>query len=219
MENVNLQAEPRSAGRHQVRELRLATQVPAVVYGPGVQPQSVVVEARSLHKALVAAGSGLIALHVGQGPIVQVLAREIQRDPVRRNIIHVDFQAVAMNQKLRVTVPIEQEGVAPISAENPDAVLVRVSDSVEIECLPADIPNHIVADISKLATVDDEVLAKDLVLPPNVRLVTEPDHVIVAVTLARAAVEEEVETTEEPSAEDVEVIAKGKAARGEEDFE
>ncbi len=218
MENVNLQAERRGTGRHQVRELRLAEQVPAVVYGPGVPPQSLVIQARALQKALVAAGSSLIALQVGQDPVVQVLSREIQRDPVRRNIIHVDFQAVAMNQKLRVHVPIEQIGVAGISS-NPDLLLVRVTDNVEIECLPVDIPSHLVADISKLVTLDDEILAKDLALPANVRLVTEPEHVIFAVTMARAAVEEEEVIAEEPTVAEVEVIAKGKAAKGDEDFE
>jgi large subunit ribosomal protein L25 len=213
MESTTLQAERRGTGHHEVRELRSAERVPAVVYGSGAAPQTIAVDARSLHKALVAAGSGLIGIQVGKTAVVQVLPREIQRDPVKRHIIHVDFQAVSLTEKLRLHVPIQQTGVAPIS-NNSDLVLVRVTDSIEIECLPTDIPNHVMADISKLETVDDEILARDLVLPASVRLVTDPAQVIFAVTVARAAVEEEVEAAEPVSAEDVEVIAKGKAAKG-----
>jgi large subunit ribosomal protein L25 len=221
MDKVTLNAETRGAGRHQVRELRLKEKVPAVIYGATTSPQAIAVEARELHKALVAAGSGLIAIQVPKKPVFQVLTREIQRDPVRRNIIHVDFQAVSLTEKLRVTIPVDQSGVAPV-LESGDFVLVRVSDTIEIECLPTDIPGHVAADISKLETVNDEVRAGDLVLPENVRLVTEPDHVIFAVTVSRAAAEvEEVEGEEagEEVSGEVEVIAKGKAAKAEEGFE
>jgi large subunit ribosomal protein L25 len=219
MEKIVLEAELRGTGRHQVHEMRASGRVPAVVYGPGAQPKTVAVDARALHKALVSAGSGLITLKVGSTPAVQVLTREIQRDPVRRNIIHIDFQAVSMTQKLRLDVPVEPEGVAPATV-NSDLVLVRVLNTVEIECLPADIPAHLVADLSKLETVDDEVVARDLVLPAGVRLVTDPEQVIFAITISRATAEEEAaaEGAEEASADTVEVIAKGKAAKAEEDF-
>ena len=221
MEKVILQADTRDTGRHQVRELRLQEQVPAIIYGAAIEPQAVAVEARALHKALVSAGRGLITLEVKNSPDVQVLAREIQRDPVRRNIIHVDFLAVSLTERLRVTVPVQQHGVAPV-LEAGDFVLVRVADSIEIECLPSDIPSHVVADVSKLETVDDSLLARDLALPEKVKLVTAPDHVIFAVTVSRAALEAEEEVVaEEPEAgtAEVEVIAKGKAAKAEEGFE
>jgi len=222
MENMILQAETRGTSRHQVRELRAAAQIPAVLYGRGTEAQSIAVDARALQKALSVAGSGLLSLKLGKKPVVQVLPREIQRDPVKRAIIHVDFVAVSLTEKMRLHVPIEQAGVAPISGDN-DFVLVRVTDAVEIECLPTDIPGHITADISKLAGLDDEVRAGDLILPANVRLVTDPEHVIFAVTIARAAaVEEEAEPEEEieaVGADEVEVIAKGKAARAGQDEE
>jgi large subunit ribosomal protein L25 len=142
------------------------------------------------------------------------LTREIQRDPIKRTLLHVDFQVVSLTEKLRLHVPIEPEGTAPI-LDNPDMVLVRVMDAIEVECLPADIPNHVVADISKLMTVDDEVLAGDLQLPSGVRLMTDPDHVVYSVTLSRAAAVEEAEAAA-AAAEEVEVVAKGKAAKGEE---
>ncbi len=214
METIVLQAEPRSTGRHTVRELRQAEQVPAVVYGARVKPQAIAVGARALHKALEERGSGLLSLQVGDQPPFQVLPREIQRDPVKRNILHVDFQVVSMTEKIRLHVPIEQRGAAPV-LENPDIVLVRQMDTVEIECLPADIPAHLVADISRLVTLDDEVLVGHLEVPAGVRVLTEPDHVVFSVTPSRAAAVEEAEAAE-VSPEEVEVVAKGKAAREEE---
>jgi large subunit ribosomal protein L25 len=214
MEKIVLQAELRGVGRHQLREMREAKLVPGVVYGANREAQVVAVDAKALHKALYAAGTGLVLLQIGDQAPFQVLAREVQRDPVKRSFLHIDFQAVSMTEKLRLHIPIEQGGTAPVLS-NPDMVLVRRMDAVEIECLPADIPPHLVADISKLEKVDDQLLAGDILLPSSVRLVTDPSHVIFSVTMSRAAAEEEAEAAEVVS-EDVEVVAKGKAARGEE---
>ena len=218
MENITLQAQPRGAGRHQVRELRLVDRVPAVVYGGDAEPRAISLDARALRRALRAAGSGLLSLQIAEQAPVQVLAREVQRDPIKRHMLHVDFQVVSMTQKLRLHVSIEQQGTAPVLS-NPDMLLVRQLDAVEIECLPADIPAHLGADISKLKTVDDELLAGDLMLPPGVRLMTEAKQVLFSVSLSRAAVEEEEAAPEAVAAEEVEVVAKGKAAKGEEEVE
>lgn len=209
MEKITLTAELRRTGRHAIRELRAAGRVPAVVYGAHQTPQSISVQARELAKALHAAGTGLITLLLPAQGEVQTLAREVQRDPVSHRVLHVDFQAVSMTEKLRLEVPIVHEGVAPVLSGS-DIVLVRNMDAVEIECLPTDIPAHIVADISRLKTVNDEVLVKDLLVPAGVKILTDPDHVVFSVAISRAAAEEEL-PTEAPSAEDVEVVAKGKA--------
>jgi large subunit ribosomal protein L25 len=214
MEKIVLQAEPRGVGRHQLREMREANLVPAVVYGAMKEAQVVAVDSKELHKALRAAGTGLLSLQIGSQTPVQVLTREIQRDPVKRRFLHVDFQVVSMTERLRLHIPIEQEGTALVLS-NPDLVLVRRMDAVEIECLPADIPAHLVADLSKLETLDDQLLVGDLKLPARVRLMTDPSHVVFSVTMSRAAVQEEAEAAE-VTAEEVEVVAKGKAARGEE---
>jgi large subunit ribosomal protein L25 len=215
MEKIVLQAEPRNVGRHQLRELREASLVPAVIYGAKKEAQVVAVDAKSLHRTLLAVGTGLVSLQIGDQEPIQVLPREIQRDPVKRKYLHIDFQLVSMTEKLRLHIPIEQLGTAPVLS-NPDMVLVRRMDAVEIECLPADIPAHLVADMSKLETVDDDLLAGDLALPANVKLMTDPTHIVFSVTISRAAAEEEEAAAEEAPAEEVEVVAKGKAAKGEE---
>ena len=213
MESIVLQAEMRGVGRHPVRELRLAARVPAIVYGPGVEAQAIALDARALGRALRSAGSGLVSLQIAGQPPVQVLPREVQRDPIKRHLLHVDFQAVSMTETLRLHISIEQRGVAPVTG-SPDVVLVRHTDSVKIECLPADIPGHLEADMSVLKKLDDQLLARDLILPQGVKLVTDPTHVVYSVTLARAAVEEE-EVAEVAAPVEVEVVAKGKAAKGE----
>ena len=214
MEKIVLQAEPRGVGRHQIREIREANRVPAVVYGAKKEAQVVAVDAKALHKALHVAGTGLVSLQIGDQAPVQVLTREIQRDPVKRSLLHVDFHVVSMTEKLRLHIPIEQDGTAPVLS-NPDMVLVRRMDTIEVECLPADIPAHLLADISKLETVDDDLLVGDLRLPAGVRLMTDPTHIVFSVTMSRAAAEEEAAEAE-AAVEEVEVVAKGKAARGEE---
>jgi large subunit ribosomal protein L25 len=211
MEKIVLNAELRGVGRHAVRELRREERVPAVVYGADVQAQAISVNAKELQKALHQVGTGLMTLQIaGQGP-VQVLPREVQRHPVRHNFLHVDFQAVSMTEKLRVHVPIVHEGEAPAIKANGDLVLVRNLDTVEIECLPGDIPNHLVADLTKLKSQDDELFVRDLVVPAGVKVLTPADHLIFSLTMSRAGVLEEA-AAEAPSAE-VEVVAKGKAAK------
>lgn len=214
MEKIVLQAEPRGVGRHQIREIREANRVPAVVYGAKKEAQVVAVDAKALRKALHVAGTGLVSLQIGDQAPVQVLTREIQRDPVKRSLLHVDFHVVSMTEKLRLHIPIEQDGTAPVLS-NPDMVLVRRMDTIEVECLPADIPAHLMADISKLETVDDDLLVGDLRLPAGVRLMTDPTHIVFSVTISRAAAEEEAAEAA-VATEEVEVVAKGKAARGEE---
>ena len=208
MDNIVLQAEPRRTGRHALRELRVAERVPAVIYGPGIEPQTVAVNSKDLHKVLVAAGAGLITLQIGDGAPVRVLAREVQRNPIRHHPVHVDFLAVSMTEKLRLNVPIAFEGIAPALGK-PELVMVRNMDTVEIECLPTDIPNHLTANLSNLKTEEDSVHVRDLQVPAGVRILTDGDHVVVSLTLARAAALEE-EAVEAPSADEVEVVTKGK---------
>ncbi|MCU0502321.1 MAG: 50S ribosomal protein L25 [Anaerolineae bacterium] len=211
MEKITLDAELRGVGRHPIRELRDTARVPAVIYGAGVEAKPISVNAKELQKALHQAGSGLLMLQVTGDSPLNVLPREVQRHPVKHNVLHVDFQAVSMTEKLRLHVPIIPVGDAPAMKLNGDLVLVRNLDAVEIECLPADIPNHLVADLTKLQSEDDEVLAGDLAVPNGVKVLTAHDHVIFSLTLSRAGTLEETEegaTTAEP-----EVVIKGKAAK------
>jgi large subunit ribosomal protein L25 len=212
MEKITLDAELRGVGRHPVRELRDVARVPAVIYGSGVEAKPISVNAKALQKALHQAGSGLLTLQLmGDSPL-NVLPREVQRHPVKHNVLHVDFQAVSMTEKLRLHVPVIHQGDAPAMKLNGDLVLVRNLDSIEIECLPADIPNHLVADLTKLQGEDDEVLASDLAVPNGVKVLTAHDQVVFSLTLSRAGILDETEEGAATAAEP-EVVIKGKAAK------
>jgi len=205
MEKITIKAEPRAVGRHQVRELRGEAKVPAVVYGQSREARPVALSAKELQRALHRAGSGLLTLEM-EGEQLQVLAREVQRDPIKRHLLHVDFQAVSLTELLSVEIPVMIEGVAPVSRIG-EAILVRHLEHVQVECLPGDIPGHLVADVSALNTIDDVLYARDVVLPAGVVLLTDPNEVIITVSLPRKA--EEEETAAEGETE-VEVVAKGK---------
>ncbi len=211
MEKYTIQAEPRAAGRHSNREVRNAERVPGVVYGKGQEALAVSMDRKLLGIALHKASGRTIELEVpGQGSL-NVLVREIQRHPTKHMILHVDLLAVSMTEKVRVSLAVVAEGQAP-ALSSQDLVLVRQADTVEIECLPGDIPEHAVADLSTLETVHDEILAKQLKLPEKVKLLTDEDQVLFSVTPSRAAAAEEDEEAieEAPEADDVEVVRKGK---------
>ncbi len=210
MEKVILKAESRRAGRHPNRELRNAKRVPAVVYGKDLTAQPVSMDARALGMALHRTGGGVIEVELAGQPLLHVLVREVQRHPTKHYVQHVDFLAVSMTEKVRLHVSVVHEGQAPILTDQ-DMVLVRNLDSIEVECLPGDIPEHLVADLSRLITKDDEVLVKDLKVPANVKVLTEGGHVVFAITASRvAALEEEEAPAEAPSADEVEVVTKRK---------
>jgi large subunit ribosomal protein L25 len=209
MEKVILHAEPRHTGRHPIRELRNVKRVPAVVYGQQIDPQPVSLDAKVLGHALHTSGGGVIEMEIPGQPTLHVLVREVQRHPTKHNLLHVDFLAVSMTERVRLHVPVVHVGHAPIMS-NQDVVLVRGLDNVEIECLPGDIPEHLAADLSKLVGLDDELQVKDLIVPAGVKVLTDPEHNIFAVTLSRAAAEEEPAAAEAAAPAEVEVVTKRK---------
>jgi len=209
MEKVTLKAEPRTTGRHSNREIRITGGVPGVVYGQHAEAQPITLNRKALGLGLHKAAGGVIEMEMVDQPTLHVLVRELQRHPTRHNILHIDFLAVSMTEKVKLHVPVVHEGHAPVMT-NADMVLVRGLDSVEVECLPGDIPEHLVADLSTLATVDDEILVKELKVPAGVRVLTDGNHVVYAVTLSRAGAEEEAAEVEPTTPDEVEVVAKRK---------
>jgi large subunit ribosomal protein L25 len=209
MEKVVLQAEPRQTGRHSNRDIRNAAGVPGVVYGQHADAQAISLNRKALGIALHKASGGVIEVELANQPTLNVLVREVQRHPTKHNILHIDFLAVSMTEKVKLHVPVVHEGQAPVMT-NLDMVLVRGLDNVEVECLPGDIPEHLVADLSTLLTVDDEILVKELKVPAGVKVLTEGDHVVYAVTLSRAGAVEEAVEPEAASPDEVEVVTKRK---------
>jgi large subunit ribosomal protein L25 len=200
MEQIELKAEPRELiGRH-VKRVRAQGYVPAVLYGSQIQPTPIQIEGKALQKALTKAGGNtLVALQIGRKKPVLTLAREIQRDTIRHHILHVDFYQVVMTEKITAEVPLLLTGKAP-AVEEHAGILVHGLNTVEVQCLPADLPSSIEVDLSSLAEFHDFVSVADLQVPPSVTILSEPESVIVRIEAPRM-LEEEIEKEAAASAE------------------
>jgi large subunit ribosomal protein L25 len=217
MQEVTLEIEKREqAGKGASRRLRAAGRVPAVVYGGGKETVVVEVNRKTLADTLKK-GSGentIFLLKLGDtGKSRHAMIRDLQVDPLTRQILHVDFQRILMSEKVRVQVPIELQGLA-YGVKNEGAVLDFVTRHLTLECLPAEIPAHLTLDVSDLH-VNRHLEAKDVALPPGVALVGEGERVIVSCrhTKAEEAKEAPAEGAEllEAAPTEPEVIKRGKA--------
>jgi len=156
---------------------------------------------RALDKALRQAGSMLINLFVDQEAQPRaVLARDIQRNPITGRILHVDFYQVRMTEKVKTSIPIHFVGQPPLVAAG-DALLNPQMSALEVECLPNDLRDQIVVDVSGLIDMHDNILVGDLVLPPGIAALGKLDDVVVSLQHLRAI--EEVEVVAEVPAEGV----------------
>lgn len=197
MERAELGVETRALRGKKVNRLRAEGLIPAVVYGPDMATKSIQIPERSLVKTLQEAGStALIDLIVDdQAPPHVVLAREVQRDPLTSRVEHVDFYHVRLTEKVKTTPRLEFVGVSPLVSGG-RGVMVTSMTEVEVECLPTDLISSIVVDVSVLENWDDNVLAGDLPVPPEVTILTDPREVVVSVVPTRLEVVEEVEEVE-----------------------
>lgn len=210
MEQLELSAAPRRVIGKQVKALRRAGQVPAILYGRNVEPVLIQLEVKPLTRVLSRAGqSRLIKLSVqGQAEPHMALARAIHREPISGNLYHVDFMAVSMTEKIKVQVPVILVGESP-AVQRGEGVLVQAINSVEVECLPGDLIDAIRVDVSTLDKVDAQVVVKELKESAGVEILAGPDEMVVRVTPVREEKVEEVVPTAEVAPE-VEVIEKGK---------
>src|SRR5258708_37227959 len=158
-QTVSLSASPRQAtGKGGARQARFRGKVPAVIYGHGRATQSLELEAKALEKALqgIEPASTIIELSVDGTP-VKTLIREIQRHPVRPDIIHVDFYEIHAAEKVTLRVPVHLVG-NPDGVRNAGGVLDQVTRDVEIEALPENIPDRLELAAPALTTADSAPL-------------------------------------------------------------
>ena len=215
MENVTVEAELRKeTGKHALHELRRAGKVPAVLYGGTGQAVPLQVNPRQLAHVL---GSGskhrtLFQLRVQGGEETLAMIAEAQWAPVRGTLLHVDFKRVLMDRKIRVMVPVIPEGEARGIKEQ-GGVFEVVLREVEVECLPADLPQEFRVDVTPLM-IGQHIRISDLQkqIGDRVRLVREPQAVIFHVVTLRVVEEEKpVEAAAAEAPTEPEVIKKGKA--------
>lgn len=217
MEKVVLKASKRDVIGKQVKALRRAGQLPAIMYGRHTEkPIAIVLDTRDTTRALAKVSSSSLVMIDLDGQQIPALIREKQRDFIKNRLLHIDFLVVSLTEKLTASVSIELTGLS-LAVKDFNAVLVSGLSEIEVECLPTDLPEKIVVDLGALAKVGDTIHVSDLVLAENIKILSSPEEMIVIATAAK--VEEVVEAVVAPVAgsEEVEVIEKGKKEEEEEE--
>ena len=215
MATVSLNADARDTkGKGAARTLRSQGQVPAVIYGHGRDPQPLALNARDLDKMLshIQAESTVIEVTVG-GQTAKTLIREIQRHPIKRQILHVDFQALVAGEKVTVSIPIVLLGV-PEGVRLEGGVLDQTLREIEIEVDPSNIPDHVEYDITNMV-IGDSVHISDLKVPEGVEVIDDPETSVAVLAAPRAVIEEVAAVAEPVEGEagavaEPEVIGRGK---------
>ena len=191
-----LMAEPREIHGKKVKRLRREGLIPAVVYGPVVDETiSVSVDSRIFNKFYMAHGHSTIFSLKWDGGNQPVLIREVQIDPVRRDILHIDFFAPDMMVKLRQTVAVSLHNLSDEIEEG--GVLQTLVTEVEVEALPSDLPSELSVDISELKAIGDALHVADIDLPSNVEMVTDPSETVASIIHQVVEVEEDEDEAEE----------------------
>ena len=210
MEQKLVATKREEAGKGVARRLRAGGRVPAVLYGHGMDPIGLSVDAKELfHLFHTGAGTNVLVDLVVDGNEHLAMPREIQRDHIKGRFVHVDFLVVRRDEKITISVPIRVVG---------ESVGVKAGGVVEhhlwelqVECLPTNVPEAIEADISALE-IGDGLRVSDLVAPEGATILTNAEESVVLVTQPQMAVElEEEEAAEAAEGE----AAEGEAAEGE----
>lgn len=174
-------------GKGAARRLRRQGKVPGVVYGRNTDNLHLEVDANALNRLLASAGGGgLIDLAI-EGQTKTVLIRDVQREPDRDDILHVDFHAVDLDQEVQTQVPVVLVGED--QRESDGGVVTQLVREVTVTCMPADIPERIEADVSGLG-IGESLLVSDLKAPEGVNIISPGEDVVVNVTASRAAAAE-----------------------------
>lgn len=191
MAEINLVAEiGRVTGSRSSNRLRHEGRIPAVVYGHGMAPISVAVDRRALRQALTTSAglNAVIDLDV-DGTQHATVVKQLQRHPVRRNVTHVDFQVVNLNEEITVDVPFVLEGEATAVIEQ-DGLVDLVLNTLSLSTTPRNIPDSIIVDISELQP-GDTIRISDLRLPAGVTTAVDPESPVVTTGFATVELPED----------------------------
>ena len=194
MEKFVLQANKREVIGKKVKALRREGMLPAVIYGSGMDPQPITLDTKEVNQTLKLVGANtLLTIKIGKKEHL-ALVRDIQREVIKRDLLHIDFQAVSLEENISTTVPVMIIGEAPAVKEF-DAVLSTALDELQIEAKAKDLPDSITVDVSSLVEIGDNILVKDLSIPGDVTVLDDPDEIVV-VASAPSLMEEEPEQEE-----------------------
>ena len=221
MEEIFLDAQIRTeTGKGKAKDIRDEGFIPAVVYGEGKAASPVKVSHKELFQLLHQhrLENVVINLKIKDDKKKQrsCLIKEIQYDPVRGDIIHVDFNEISLTEEIKVNVPVVAKG-EPVGVKQEGGSLEHILWEIEVECLPTQIPENFEVDVSSLK-IGDAIHVKDITFPPNVKIITSQEAIVLSVSAPIK--EEEIAPAEEGAeAQEPEVIKEKKEAPAEEGAE
>jgi len=222
LEQNTLEAQPREAGsKNHARRVRVAGKIPGVLYGAGKDSLSVTVDPRHVSRILnsEAGHNTIFDLALNGGEKTKAMIVDWQYEPIKGHLLHIDLKRIAMDKALRVSIPIFLVGEAA-GVKQEGGIMEQMLREVEVECLPADIPSHIDADVSQL-TFGKVLRVSDLPHSEKLKFITDANQPVAHVT----SVKEEVVATPDATAAEAaaptepEVIKKGKQETEEEGAE
>ncbi|RLE01492.1 MAG: 50S ribosomal protein L25 [Bacteroidetes bacterium] len=195
MEKYLLNAEKREVLGKKVKGLRREGKLPAVIYGQEIEPMSITLETKQVHKVLKVVGANtLISIKVGKDEFL-TLVREIQREVIMRDLLHMDFQAVSLEETITTFLPVVMVGESP-AVTDLEALLILSKDELQIEAKAKDLPDTISVDVSGLVEIGDNILVKDLLISGDVTILDDPDELVIVAT-APTLMDEIVDEVEE----------------------
>jgi large subunit ribosomal protein L25 len=216
MASIEFTAFPRAGeGRGASRRLRHAGKAPGIVYGGGADPTPIELDHNALIHALKgeAFHSSILSMKL-DGQVQKVLLRDVQMHPFRPQVLHVDFQRIDENKKIHMKVPLhfENEAVSP-AVKLAGAIVGHIQNELDISCLPKDLPEFIVVDLSHLET-GKSIHVSELTLPQGVTAITHGKDPVVATAIIPKAQVEEVEEAAEAEAAATAAAAAPAAEKG-----
>ncbi|MFH1678798.1 MAG: 50S ribosomal protein L25 [Candidatus Omnitrophota bacterium] len=213
MEKVSLEAQPRQEqGKSKVKSLRREGFIPAVVYGAGKESQSLKLSRHDFLQFIQQhhLESAVLTLKVKGHEPRTVLVKEVQYHPVKDDVVHIDFQEISLTSKIKVSVGIVTKG-EPVGVKQDGGVLDHILWELDVECLPAQIPEKIEVDVASMK-VGDNIHVKDLLLPEGIKAINAPDSLVLSVEPPAKEKEIAAEAAEGEKPAEPEVIKEKKEA-------
>jgi large subunit ribosomal protein L25 len=200
-------ATPRTGkfNKNHARRVRVEGKIPAVVYGAGLDAVAITVDPRVVTKILhsEAGHNTIFDLNVEGAPLVKAMIVDWQHEPIKGKLLHIDFKRIAMDKAMRVSVPVQLTGIAN-GVKNSGGILDQILREVEIECLPADIPDHIDIDVTNLE-LHGAIHISDLPHGGKIKFLQDEHALVAHITIIKEEAAAEVVAVAEP-----EVAKKGK---------
>ena len=190
MEKIVLKATKRNVTGKQVKALRRAGELPAVIYGRHVEPVVISLDAHSAELVFAKVTSSTLVTIDVEGQEFAALVREKQRDFIKGNLTHIDFLALDLTEMIRTKVRLTFTGVSS-AVKDFSAVLVHRMDALEVECLPTDLPERITVDISSIKEIGNNIHVRDIPLPEKVTVLDDADDIVIIASLAKEEAPEE----------------------------